>query len=58
VFNLRLLDVGDHYDPYYNEVANRLLWFTVHQLWGEPYEPSGVGWRDWRAVRVGFATRA
>ena len=46
VFNLRLLDVGDHYHPYYNEVANRLLWFTVHQLWGEPYEPNGVGWRD------------
>jgi trehalose 6-phosphate synthase len=48
-FNLRLLDVGERYDAYYNEVANRLLWFTLHQLWGEPYEPSGTGWRDaWR----------
>ncbi|MDQ3538821.1 MAG: trehalose-6-phosphate synthase [Actinomycetota bacterium] len=43
-FTLRLLDAGDHYPAYYNEVANRLLWFTVHQLWGEPYEPSGTGW--------------
>ena len=45
-FQLRLVDAGEHYEPYYNEVANRLLWFTVHQLWGEPYEPAGIGWRD------------
>jgi trehalose 6-phosphate synthase len=43
-FTLRLLDVGDRYDWYYNEVSNRLLWFTVHGLWGAPYEPSGLGW--------------
>ncbi|HVM19327.1 MAG TPA: trehalose-6-phosphate synthase [Egibacteraceae bacterium] len=43
-YQLRLVDVGERYPAYYNEVANRLLWFTVHQLWGEPYEPSGVGW--------------
>ena len=53
-FHLRLVDAGDHYDAYYNEVANRLLWFTVHGLWGEPYEPTGSGWRaawaDYRAV--------
>jgi trehalose 6-phosphate synthase len=49
-WRVRLLDVGDRYDPYYNEVANRLLWFTVHGLWGEPYEPRGEGWRDaWTA---------
>lgn len=47
-FRLRLLDVGDRFDAYYNEVANRLLWFTLHGLWGSPYEPSGVGWpADW-----------
>ena len=47
-FRLRVLDVGEQFDAYYNEVANRLLWFTVHELWGAPYEPSGVGWRgDW-----------
>jgi trehalose 6-phosphate synthase len=52
-YQLRLLDVGDRYEPYYNEVANRLLWFTVHGLWAEPYEPSGVGWRDaWEAYRA------
>jgi trehalose 6-phosphate synthase len=43
-FTLRLLDVGARYDDYYNEVSNRLLWFTVHNLWGAPYEPSGLGW--------------
>lgn len=45
---LRLLDVGSGFDPYYNEVANRLLWFTLHGLWSAPYEPGGVGWpADW-----------
>ncbi len=43
-FQLRLLDAAERYEAYYNTVANRLLWFTVHQLWGEPYEPAGVGW--------------
>lgn len=47
-FCLRLLDVGEQFDAYYNEVANRLLWFTLHGLWGAPYEPSGLGWSaDW-----------
>ncbi|CAN5177053.1 glycosyltransferase family 20 protein [soil metagenome] len=47
-FTLRLVDVGERYDRYYNEICNRLLWFTLHQLWAEPYEPSGVGWpADW-----------
>ena len=51
-YTLRLLDVGNRYDPYYNEISNRLLWFTVHQLWGEPYEPAGVGWQDaWNSYR-------
>ena len=45
-YTLRLVDAGDRYGAYYNEVSNRLLWFTVHQLWGEPYEPAGLGWRD------------
>jgi trehalose 6-phosphate synthase len=52
-FRLRLLDAADHFDSYYNEVSNRLLWFTVHGLWGAPYEPSGVGWREhWRGGYV------
>jgi trehalose 6-phosphate synthase len=45
-FRVRLLDAGDRFDAYYNEVSNRLLWFTVHGLWGSPYEPSGVGWQQ------------
>ncbi|HWH32486.1 MAG TPA: trehalose-6-phosphate synthase, partial [Egibacteraceae bacterium] len=52
-FRLRLLDVGDRYGAYYNDVANRLLWFTLHGLWGEPYEPSGAGWREpWERAYV------
>lgn len=43
-FRLRLLDAGERFDAYYNEVSNRLLWFTLHGLWGEPYEPRGTGW--------------
>ncbi|MGI8575962.1 MAG: alpha,alpha-trehalose-phosphate synthase (UDP-forming) [Egibacteraceae bacterium] len=47
-FRVRLLDVGERFDAYYNRIANRLLWFTVHELWGAPYEPRGAGWRgDW-----------
>lgn len=45
-YRLRLLDVGDRLDPHYNVVSNRLLWFTLHRLWGAPYEPSGDGWSE------------
>jgi trehalose 6-phosphate synthase len=45
-FRLRLLDAGDRYEAYYNEVANRLLWFTLHGIWAEPFEPEGIGWRE------------
>jgi trehalose 6-phosphate synthase len=50
-FTLRLLDVGEDYDLYYNEVSNRLLWFTAHGLWGAPYEPSGRWSEAWEAYR-------
>ncbi len=60
-YHLQLVDAGDRYANYYNEVSNRLLWFTVHQLWGEPYEPAGLGWRDawsdYRAVNEMVAER-
>ncbi len=45
-FTLRLVDAGEAYDQYYNRVANRLLWFTLHQLWSDPYRPSGMNWSD------------
>ena len=45
-YRLRLLDVGKSYDAYYNRVANRQLWFTVHAMWNTPYEPDGAGWGD------------
>ena len=55
-FHLNLVDAGEAYANYYNEVANRLLWFSVHHLWREPYEPSGLGWRqawdDYRSVNT------
>lgn len=55
-YQLRLVDAGDRYEGYYNQIANRLLWFTVHQLWGEPYEPAGLGWseawEDYQAVNA------
>lgn len=44
-FRLRLLDVGMRYEPYYNNVANRMLWFTLHGVWAEPFQPRGLNWR-------------
>ncbi len=43
-YRLRLLDAGDRFEPYYNEVSNRLLWFTVHGLWNPAYTPVGDAW--------------
>ncbi|MGI9016645.1 MAG: alpha,alpha-trehalose-phosphate synthase (UDP-forming) [Euzebya sp.] len=58
-FTLRLVDAADHYPRYYNEVANRLLWFTLHQLWAEPYQPTGLDWApafaDYQAVNTAVA---
>ena len=45
-YRLRMLDVQERLEPHYNVVSNRLLWFTVHQLWGAPYEPTGTDWRE------------
>ena len=45
-FTLRLVDAGEAYDHYYNRVANRLLWFTLHELWSDPYRPSGLNWAE------------
>lgn len=44
--DVRPVDVGDRFAGYYDEVSNRWLWFTAHDLWGAPYEPAGVGWRE------------
>lgn len=44
--DVRLVDVGDRFPGYYDEVSNRWLWFTLHDLWGAPYEPAGVGWPE------------
>lgn len=43
---VRPVDLGDRFADYYNEVSNRWLWFTVHDLWQAPYEPAGVGWHE------------
>src|SRR5688500_16430841 len=31
-FRLRLVDLGDRFPGYYEQVSNRLLWFTLHGL--------------------------
>jgi trehalose 6-phosphate synthase len=38
-FRFRLVDHGDAYDPYYNVVANPLLWFVQHYLWDLKHAP-------------------
>src|SRR5690606_7774407 len=48
-YRLRLLDAGERFDSYYNQVSNRLLWFTAHGLWHAPYSPAAAwsaAWRD------------
>jgi trehalose 6-phosphate synthase len=46
-YNLRLVDAGERFDAYYNEISNRLLWFTVHGLWNPPYHPSTPWLAHW-----------
>lgn len=49
------------YELYYGQVANPVLWFTQHQLWNLPYEPSfgtefRAAWEDgYRVVNEAFA---
>ncbi len=43
-YRVRVLDPGDRFEAYYNEVSNRLLWFTMHGLWNPAYEPTARGW--------------
>jgi trehalose 6-phosphate synthase len=39
-FKLRLVQHDEHaYDWYYNVIANPMLWFLQHHLWGLAYEP-------------------
>ena len=44
----------DAYQRFYAEVANPGLWFTQHQLWDRPYEPS-FGAPFMSAWRTGYA---
>ncbi len=50
----------DAYDRYYNVVANPMLWFVHHQLWGRAFRPE-IGrdfhdaWRCYEEVNRNFA---
>jgi trehalose 6-phosphate synthase len=61
-YHLRLLEHdAEAYDRFYNVVANPLLWFIQHSLWGLATEPTlgpefASAWHDgYRAVNDGFA---
>jgi trehalose 6-phosphate synthase len=48
------------YDNYYNVVANPMLWFVQHQLWGRALRPDvdeafHAAWRDYERVNRTFA---
>ena len=48
------------YDNYYNVVANPMLWFVQHQLWGRALRPDvdeafHAAWRDYERVNHTFA---
>jgi trehalose 6-phosphate synthase len=64
-FRLRFVAHEQHaYDWYYNVIANPMLWFLQHHLWGLAYEPvidHGVhhAWREgYVAVNHAFAEAA
>lgn len=60
-YRLRLLSFDPHvYDPAYNTVSNRLLWFLHHYLWDVPRWPrfgaqARVSWEAYRTVNRTFA---
>lgn len=48
------------YDAYYNVVANPMLWFVHHQLWGRAFRPEidrafHDAWRSYEEVNRNFA---
>ena len=50
----------DRFDGYYNEIANRVLWFCHHALWDVPRTPSfgpefAGSWAAYREVNAAFA---
>jgi trehalose 6-phosphate synthase len=52
----------DAYDGYYNVVANPMLWFIQHGLWGRGLRPDldeafHAAWRDYETVNRLFAER-
>lgn len=60
-YRVRLLDIPQAtYDAYYNDIANRFLWFVCHYLW-EPSRVPAVGpaeradWSRYEEVNAAFA---
>lgn len=50
----------DRYDRYYNEIANRIMWFVHHNLWDTPRSPlfddsTEAAWNDFIEVNRQFA---
>src|SRR5581483_665650 len=50
----------DAYDAYYNVVANPMLWFIQHSLWGRSLQPEldetfHAAWRGYEQVNESFA---
>lgn len=60
-YHLRLLSFDPEvYEPFYNTVSNRLLWFLHHYLWDVPRWPrfgsrSRASWNAYREVNQRFA---
>ena len=50
----------DRYDRYYNEIANRIMWFVHHNLWDTPRSPlfddaTEAAWEDFMETNRQFA---
>jgi len=58
---VRFVDIpSDRFDLYYNEFANRVLWFIHHYLWDVPRAPvfgdlTHEAWRAYTEVNLAFA---
>jgi len=50
----------DRYEGYYNEIANRIMWFVHHNLWDIPRSPmfdddTEAAWEDFKEANRQFA---
>ncbi|RJQ31261.1 MAG: trehalose-6-phosphate synthase [Actinobacteria bacterium] len=52
--NVKFVDIDKKvYQPFYNEISNKLFWYTQHLLWNTPYSPT-IDLKTYRAWQNGY----